>query len=122
MTFWIENILISVFFLLYELVILPFAYLRVWTNLFKNSPSFFVFFLNFLLFSAFGPFLMIFFIFKDCSYFFTILRYLNGCKSGKVDELAEIEVDQKTRMQLYNEVRATVIHIYKKMLKYIQKE
>jgi hypothetical protein len=96
--YWVENIFIIMAFLGFELAVMPFAYLKTWINLFRNSPHIGIFFLNMLLFGICGPFIMMWYILKDCKYFITLLSYTNGCKAEKDDELEEKELPLLKRM------------------------
>jgi len=61
-------------------------------------------------------------MFHDLALFFRILKQYQGCRFGKIDELAEEEVDLDVKVQLYNEVRSTLIGLYKKLQRYMKKQ
>jgi hypothetical protein len=118
--YWIENVFIVIAFFVFEIIIMPIAYIKIWVNLIKNSQTLFKTLVNLLVFAVIGGPLMILAVAKDVYYMLLILCYYYGCRYGKVDELAEDEVDNSLRIELYNETRATVISLYKNLKKYLK--
>ena len=102
-------------YVIFEIIILPIAYLRIWINLFKNLQGVFKGLLYIIGYAIFGPFLVIIQLFRDCGCLLQLLCYYNGTRFGKADELAEEEYDDELKVMLYNEMRATIIILYKKL-------
>lgn len=113
--FWLENIVFVIAFFLFELLIMPIAYIKVWINIVRNSMGILNTILNCVIWALIGIFMMFFLLFRDVSYLVKILSYHNGCRFGKVDELAEESVDPALRIKIYNETRATVISLYQRL-------
>ena len=113
--YWLENSVFILGFLLFEMGISPFAYLKVWFNLIKNSMGILNLITNCLVWLLIGIPTLIFLIFRDVYYLIKILCYHNGCRYGKADELQEDQVDPKVKLQVYNDTRATVISLYKRL-------
>ena len=110
--FWIENLLFIFGFLVFEVCISPIAYIKVWVNLIKNSMGVLNTIVNCSVWLLIGIFVMLFLIARDVTYLMKILGHHDGCKAGKVDELAEDPIDPNLKIQIYNETRATVISLY----------
>jgi hypothetical protein len=118
--FWLENIFFVFAFIFFELLIMPVAYVKVWINIVHNSMGILNTILNCLIWTLIGIFMMFFLLFRDMSYLLKILSYHNGCRFGKADELAEESVDPQLKIKIYNETRATVISLYKRLQKHMK--
>lgn len=99
----------------FELSISPLAYGKVWINLFRNSTGVLNLMMNCVIWLLIGFPVIIFLIFGDTFYLIKILTFHNGCKFGKADELAEEIMEAKARVDIYNQTRATVISLYKRL-------
>lgn len=73
--YWLENLIFGVAFLLFEVVIMPIAYLKVWYNIIKNSMGLLNTLVNCFIWAVIGIFMMIFLIFRDVFYLFKIFSY-----------------------------------------------
>ena len=120
MMFWFENVIFLFIFLVFEMVIGPIAYLKVWINILKNSLGLLNTILNCVIWAIIGVPLILFLALRDICYLIKILTYHYGCTYGKIDELAEEEVDGHIKIRVYNETRATVISLYKRLQKHIK--
>lgn len=120
--FWIENTVLIFAFVIFEILILPVAYVKIWINLIKNSHGLCKTLCHLSLFLLLGPLMIFYFVIKDVCCFLSLLRYYEGCKFGRPDELADEDIDDRLKLQLYNEVRATVIILYKKLKKYLKEK
>lgn len=87
--FWLENIFFIASFFTFEAVILPIAYIKVWINIVRNSMGILNTILNCVVWALIGIFMMFYLLLRDVSYLAKILSYHNGCRFGKLDELAE---------------------------------
>ena len=98
--FWIENLVYIIGFLLYEIMLIPLIYVKVFYNL-LIATSFF----NFLLIGPFwvlvGPTILFFYSMKDTFYFIRIL-----CDYGDEDQQDEklYEIDKQDKIVIYNEI------------------
>ena len=91
--FWLENIFFLIIFLVFELLIAPVAYIKVWINILKNSMGILNTIINCTVWLIAGVFILIFLLIRDVAYLMKILSYHNGCKYGKADELADEPID-----------------------------
>lgn len=120
MMYWIENIVFIIGFLLFENVIAPIAYIKIWINIIGNSYGVLKTIMNCLICTSLAPALVAYLILKDVGNLMKILCYLNGCRYGKVDELEDDLPDSAIRVRVYNETRSTVIQLYKRLQKYMK--
>ena len=120
MMFWLENIIFISFFLAFELIISPFAYIKVWFNIVRNSMGVCRTILNCIVWAIIGVIMMFYIVVSDCVNLIKILCYHNGCRHGFIDDLAEEEVDTALKIKVYNETRATVISLYKRLQKHMK--
>ena len=91
--FWVENFLFLFAFFVYEIMILPIAYIRVLVNIIRNSMGIFTTILNLIIWLLAGIIIMIFLLCRGISYLIKILSFHQGCRYGKVDELAIVVID-----------------------------
>lgn len=91
--FWVENVFFILIFLVFEILIFPVAYIKVWINIIKNSMGILNTILNCIIFLIIGIFTMLYLLLRDVCYLIKILSYHNGCRFGKADELAEESMD-----------------------------
>lgn len=108
-------------FVIFELCILPIAYLKTWVNLIRNKQGLWQTLWHLFLYLTTGPFIKFWLMLCDISLFAKILSYYQGCRIGKIDELAEEEINDELKVKIYNETRATIITLYKKLNKYVRK-
>jgi hypothetical protein len=113
--FWFENLFFIVAFMFFEILIMPIAYIKIWINGARNSMGILKTILNCFIWLLIGLFMMFFLVFRDVGYLIKILAYHNGCRYGKIDELAEESIDIGLKIKIYNETRATVISLYKRL-------
>jgi hypothetical protein len=113
--FWFENLFFIVAFMFFEILIMPIAYIKIWINVARNSMGILKTILNCFIWLLIGLFMMFFLVFRDVGYLIKILAYHNGCRYGKIDELAEESIDIGLKIKIYNETRATVISLYKRL-------
>ena len=124
--YWIENIVLLFCFLIFELFLLPLAYIQIWFNILKCSFSLRTV-INFLLFLSTGPFLMLFIVFRDFYYLFRICSCHQGCRASSLNKIKpqqlettqSIENEQLLKIRVFNEVRVTVICLFKRLKKYM---
>ena len=113
--YWLENLFFIAGFSAYEILIAPIAYFKVWFNIIKNSMGVLNLIINCIVWLLIGIPTIVFLVLRDIFYLIKILCYHNGCRYGKADELAEEQIDPKLKIQVYNETRATVISLYKRL-------
>ena len=113
--FWIENIVFVGAFLAFEAIIFPIAYAKVWINLIRNSMGVLNTIVNCIIWLLIGFFVMFYLLLRDVAYLMKILSHHDGCRAGKVDELADDPIDPTVKIQIYNETRATVISLYQRL-------
>ena len=129
MMFWVENVVYVLCFFLFEVIISPFAYLKIWFNLFQivkttgsGTLGFFKSLFYTLIWAFLGPLLMIYIVSVDIKNFLHILIFHDGFTRTKEDRIAAFKTDDNMKIRLYNETRAIVISLSKKIGKFIQKE
>jgi len=96
--FWIENILFIGAFMAFELAISPVAYVKVWINLVRNSMGVLNTIVNCIIWLLIGIFFVLYILLKDVAFLMRILSHHEGCRAGKVDELAEDPIDPSVRI------------------------
>lgn len=73
--FWIENLVFLLFFLIYETLLSPVAYIKIWYNIIKTSSSYSKIFGNCCVWILIGPIMMPLLIVGDCINLTKILLY-----------------------------------------------
>lgn len=119
---WIENTVFICGFLLFEVVLAPLTYVKVWINLIASSVGLLKTVVNCLVWVILGVPMIIFIILRDAAYLIKILSYHQGCRDGKADELNDDDISQETRERIYNEIRNTVIALYKRLKRHISQD
>jgi hypothetical protein len=112
---WLENIFFLLGFLLFEVLLAPLAYAKVWVNILVNSLGALRTICNGLLWAVLGIPMTLFLVIRDLTYLMMILCKHQGCRHGKPDEFGETVMDIELREKLYNESRCTVIALYKRL-------
>ena len=127
--YWIENIVYVICFFLFEILISPVAYLKIWYHFLlimrttgTGTIAFFKSLLYCMAWAFLGPLLMIYIISMDIKNFLIILAKHDGFTRTKEDRIAAIKTDDSMKIRLYNETRAIVILLFKKIVKFIAKE
>jgi len=115
--YWIENCVFMSAFIVYELLILPLVYLKTIFNMFSVSSGILKTMLNVVLWIIGGLFVDLWFVALDAYYLFRVLSMFKGCREGMKNELEELELGLNKRIELYNEVRKTIICLYKELMK-----
>lgn len=115
--FWVENIILIVGFMAFEICLIPFVYLITYFNIIFSckSPLQLVTFLSKWAFG--GIFLVFYIMLDDIRHLFKILVLYRGCKEASENNLAdeeenEVELDDKQKIKVYNEIRDNVIEMY----------
>lgn len=111
---------------MFEIVVSPFAYLKIWYNLLlimrttgSGTLGFFKSLFYSLIWAFLGPLLMIYIVSVDIKNFLHILLYHDGFTRTKEDRIAAFKTDDNMKIRLYNETRAIVISLSKKIGKFI---
>ena len=115
MMFWLENFLMIVSFLILEFVLSPLAYVKIWWNILSNSAGVLNIIMNSIIFAVIGFPWIIFLVLRDCTYLIRILCLHKGCRFGRFNDHIEMELDAGLRVRIYNETRATVILLFKRL-------
>lgn len=119
--FWVENTVLIGGFLFFEIFIFPIAYLKVWINIIRNSIGTFKKICNSFIIAVLGIFILFFIMMRDVYYLCRILLYHQGCREGQgLIEKEDEGIDAETKVKVYNEIRATVIHLFKKLQKHMR--
>ncbi len=90
---WIENLCFLIGFLLFEFMLAPIAYVKVWLNIILNSLGAFKLLCNCLMWLLFGIPMTLFLLLRDLTYLILILCRHQGCRFGKPDDFAEDPMD-----------------------------
>jgi len=122
MMHWLENLIFIFGFLLFEFLLFPIAYLKIWVNIILNSLGVLMTLCNCLSWALLGIPVSLFLVIRDACYLMKILCYHQGCRYGKLDELAEEELPVEQRELIYNATRSTVIALYKRLQRHINQE
>lgn len=112
--FWLENIIMVFLFFLYEFLLLPFVYGKIFWNLMFSSQGLFTVIFYCLIWIFAGFFFTFGLLLRDIFYVLKILAMHQGCRHamGLPDELKEATLDPLVKLKVYNEVRNTVIELY----------
>lgn len=78
--FWIENVFLILGFLGFEIFIFPFAYIKIWFNIVKNSMGVLRRIINCFVWAIIGMPMMLFIVFRDMAYILKILGSHQGCR------------------------------------------
>lgn len=73
--FWAENLLFVFLFFIVEIIICPFAYMKIWWNIIFNSQSFFKILMSIIIFAIIGIPMILFLVLRDCAYVIYILSF-----------------------------------------------
>lgn len=73
--FWFENIFGILAFVVFEIVICPIAYAKIWINIIRNSMGIINTIVNCIIWLFVGIFIMLFLLVRDLSYLIIILSY-----------------------------------------------
>lgn len=73
--YWIENIFFIMGFIMYELVMMPIAYIKIWINIIKGSMGALRTILNCIVWALIGLIMMVFLLFRDIAYLIKILSF-----------------------------------------------
>lgn len=112
--FWLDNIVILALFLIFEIILIPFVYLKNILTVVVNTAGLFTTIFYTVRWIFLGPFYALFILFRDFINFFKILTMLRGCRAAAdlADELYTEPIDEDLEVRLYNEAREIVIEHY----------
>lgn len=112
--FWLDNIVILGLFLLFEILLIPFVYIKNILTVVVNTSGLFTTIFYTARWIFLGPFYSLFLLLRDFIYFFKILTMLRGCRAAAdlADELYTEPIDEDLEVRLYNEAREIVIEHY----------
>eukprot|EP00350_Pseudokeronopsis_sp_OXSARD2_P001981 CAMPEP_0170550742 /NCGR_PEP_ID=MMETSP0211-20121228/8748_1 /TAXON_ID=311385 /ORGANISM="Pseudokeronopsis sp., Strain OXSARD2" /LENGTH=433 /DNA_ID=CAMNT_0010857443 /DNA_START=189 /DNA_END=1490 /DNA_ORIENTATION=- len=96
--FWFENCVLIFLFAIFEVCMFPLAFIKQWVNLFRNAKSWLKCILHCFFFLLVGIFINFGLICYDIYTFVYILKQYEGCRVGKIDELAEIDDDETVKI------------------------
>lgn len=120
--FWLENLVFIFAFLGFETIIAPLAYFKIWYNIIRNSVGVLRKIGNCIVWALIGVIMMLFVVISDCCNLIKILTCHHGCRYGITDEMTEEEADRGVKIKVYNETRATVISLYKRLQKHMKNQ
>lgn len=118
--FWVENLVFLTYFLLYEFFILFMTYGKVYLNILRASEGLYtkIFYIGMWMFL--GILILIWFIGYDMVSIIRILCMHNGCRQYLDDEETEVVDDTHNKMEVYNQIRDTMEHMYNKAKREVQ--
>jgi hypothetical protein len=96
--FWTENFFFIAAFFVLEVCLSPLAYIKVWTNILRNSKGMYQLFCYSFLWAVLGLPIMMILIALDVYYLVKLFTYTNGCRYGQKDELGEEVIEAKDRV------------------------
>ena len=73
--YWVENTFFLCGFLTIEMVLMPFAYLKIWSNIIASTLGFLKTIVNCLSWAILGVPMMLYLILRDCCYLLNILGH-----------------------------------------------
>lgn len=85
LVFWLENLFGVCFFIIFELILIPFVYLKTIFNVMYSTSGLFTTVFNVIKWIAFGPVYLINITIMDVYYLMFILSMHNGCKQYMID-------------------------------------
>lgn len=109
-------------FCAFELLILPLAYIKVLYNFYNTNSDFLFITMCASMWVILGPLILMFMICIDTFYLIKILSMHQGCRFGLVDELEEEMIDDKKKIQIFNEIRESIIILYEIIKQKLEKE
>eukprot|EP00347_Sterkiella_histriomuscorum_P019687 403340671 len=112
--FWIENFILIISITLYELALLPFAFLKTLSNivLYVNAGLFRKLIMIFFWLTL-GIFVNIYLLYQDISNLIFILRHYNGFTQNDIYQLQDEQLNINTQIEILNLARDGVIILFK---------
>lgn len=80
--YWIENVVFIISFFFLEIAMSPFAYVKTWSNILRNSKGFVHLFCYSFLWAVHGLPIILVIVFMDVYYLMRLYTYTNGCRVG----------------------------------------
>jgi len=120
--YWLENIVYLIFFILYEIVLIPLVYVKNIFVIMWASLGFFTTVFNTCFWIFTGLFYCVVMAVRDVYYFLKIMTMMDGCRSAGnwVDELAKEPIEKELEIRVFNEARETVIEQYMEIKKQLR--
>jgi hypothetical protein len=116
MMFWGENFIFVIFFIAFEICLMPFVWFICFCNIIYSTPGMFTTFFNLIKWCILGILYMTFILLKDVWNLLKILAMHRGCKEyvGLDKSLSPEEILKKNDLKIncYNQIRAIVIQMY----------
>lgn len=121
--FWLENVIVITFFMLFELLLMTFVYLITFFNIIYSTPGLFTTAAYIIFWTLFGVFYLIYLLLKDTYMLIWILSCHKGCidylekqKPVKKNDNKEtpLEEDSERMIGVFNDLRDVVIEMYLK--------
>jgi hypothetical protein len=119
MMHWLENIFFVFGFLFIEFALLPLAYVKVLLNLVLNSLTVMKAIINCVTWIIIGLPVILYLVFRDVGYLLKILSMHQGCRADRTEDQDDIDVPLEEKEKIYNDVRNTVIALYKRLERHI---
>lgn len=122
--YWVENIVYITFFGLFEMLLSPLAFAKIWYNmlqLLRNQDSGSLervrSLMYFAVWAVLGPVVMCWLMAMDVRNFVIILLHHDGFTRTMEEKNAAGKADDTIKVQVYNEVRALVISLFLKIVR-----
>ena len=116
--FWLENIFFIIYFIVYEIVLMPFVFFLTFFNIMYSTHGLFTTAFNVIKWAIFGFIYLLYLLLNDTRMLIQILAKHKGCKESdpkndkqKIDE-THIDNDLNKQIMVFNDVRTTVIQMY----------
>ena len=112
--FWLENIVFLLLFIVVEIVLSPFVYIKNIANVIYSSYGLFTTIFYTIIWIFFGVGYILFMAFYDLYSLFNILTMLEGCRKhfDLDNDLDEEEEDLDMIVRCYNDAREVAIQHY----------
>ena len=114
LVYWLENFVAVIFFFLYEVLIIPIVWCKIFWSIITTTQGLFTTIFYTITWIFTGLIFTFTLIIRDIYFLFKIFAMHQGCRAAMKlgDELKEYKVEDALKLKVYNEVRHTVIEIY----------
>lgn len=112
--YWLENLVLALVFLFYELLLVPIVFGKTFVALLTSNQGLFTTMFYGIAWLVSGLVMNVALALRDIYFLLKILSMHQGCRAetGLADELKEVKIDPLVKLRVYNEVRETVIELY----------
>lgn len=110
--YWVENVLFITCFILFEILLAPLMFLKIFYHIFYIPQSLVTKIMVLIGWFFVGLFICIFFIGYDTRIFVNILRMTEGCQKNKGKEVIIVKDDPEKERNIYNQLWEVMKELY----------